>query len=86
MSSISFYDWEKSLQSNPSSQLTISSPSPKKKDNSIKKPKGTIDYFISEDNQEQKPKSHEEPLDELNDIGDIIFRKIVELWKMKNLD
>lgn len=86
MSSASFYDWEKSLQSNPSSQFTIS-PSPIKNKNSTNKPKGTIDYFIEKniENRPVEPKDSSS-MDDLNDIGNLIFRKIVKLWKMKNFE
>lgn len=85
MSSASFYDWEKSLQSNSSSQFSIS-PSPIKQKNSIKeKSKGTIDYFIDKNVVNTSSSSINAPVKELNDIGDMIFRKIVRLWKMKNL-
>ena len=82
MSSASFYDWEKSLQSNPAPQLSIPSPS-KKQEKVKKKPQGTIDFFIAQDTPET-PKAVD--LDELNDIGDLIFRQIVKRWKMKNLE
>ena len=82
MSSASFYDWEKSLQSNPAPQLSIPS-TPKKPKKSHKKAKGTIDYFI---NPETTKISKTEPLDDLNDIGEVIFRQIVKKWKMKNLE
>ena len=87
MSSASFYDWEKSLQNDPSSQFIISpSPIKKKKKLSKDKPKGTIDYFI-ERNTETKPDNLDDrPIKNLNDLGDLIFRKIVKVWKMKNLD
>jgi hypothetical protein len=86
MSSASFYDWEKSLQSDSSSQLFISPPSVVNK-KSADKSKGTIDYFI-EKNTESTPQTVKEnsTKDDLNDIGDLIFRKIVKLWKMKNLE
>ncbi len=82
MSSASFYDWEKSLQSNPAPQLSIPSSS-KKREKIQRKPKGTIDYFINQDNPEI-PKTT--ALDDLTDIGDLIFRQIVKKWKMRNLE
>ncbi|TFG19829.1 MAG: hypothetical protein EU530_05120 [Promethearchaeota archaeon] len=85
MSSASFYDWEKSLQSNPTSQFSIS-PSPIKQKNILKeKAKGTIDYFIDKNTGENKHQSIENPIEDLDNIGDMIFRKIVRLWKLKNL-
>ncbi len=86
MCSASFYDWEKSLQSNSSSQFSIS-PSPIKQKNSIKeKSKGTIDYFIDKNVMiNSTPAVNSAPVEDLNDIGDMIFRKIIRLWKMKNL-
>ena len=87
MSSASFYDWEKSLQNDPSSQFIISPSSLKKKQKSnSEKPKGTIDYFIERNTKSEPEQIAENPLEELNDIGDLIFRKIVKLWKMKNLE
>ena len=87
MSSASFYDWEKSLQNDPSSQFIISpSPGKKSQKSGSEKPKGTIDYFIERNTKNEPEKDTENPLEELNDIGDLIFRKIVKLWKMKNLD
>jgi len=85
MSSASFYDWEKSLQSNRTSQFTIS-PSPIKQKNSIKeKSKGTIDYFMDKNTGSTSDQPPENRIEELDDIGDIIFRKIIRLWKLKNL-
>jgi hypothetical protein len=85
MSSASIYDWEKSVQSDPTSQFNIS-PSPIKGKHPLKdKSKGTIDYFIEKNEEKPLSSPREEPLDDLNDIGDLIFRKIVKLWKMKNL-
>ena len=85
MSSASFYDWEKSLQSDTTSQFPIS-PSPIKQKNSLKeKSKGTIDYFINKNTGENNQHATEDPIEELDDIGDMIFRKIVRIWKMKNL-
>jgi hypothetical protein len=85
MSSASIYDWEKSVQSNPSSQFSIS-PSPIKGKHTQKdKSKGTIDYFIEKNEKNSSTPPREENLDDLNDIGDLIFRKIVKLWKMNNL-
>ena len=85
MSSASIYDWEKSVQSNHSSQFIIS-PSPiKKKQTQKDKSKGTIDYFIEKNKDKSISAPNEELLDDLNDIGDLIFRKIVNIWKMKNL-
>ena len=85
MSSASIYDWEKSVQSNPSSQFIIS-PSPIRGNHSQKeKSKGTIDYFIEKNEEKPSSSPREEKIDDLNDIGDLIFRKIVKLWKMNNL-
>ncbi len=85
MSSASFYDWEKSLQSDPTSQFSIS-PSPIKRKNILKeKSKGTIDYFIDKNTSENNHRPIENPIEDLDNIGDIIFRKIVRLWKLKNL-
>lgn len=85
MSSASFYDWEKSLQSNPTSQFTIS-PSPiKPKKKNKEKSKGTIDYFLDKNTGDTTPKPTENPIEDLDDIGELIFRKIIRLWKLKNL-
>jgi len=86
MSSESFYDWEKSLQSNSLSQFVIS-PSPLRSNKKTKvKSKGTIDYFINTNTDKVIPKSFNTPIEDLNDIGELIFQKIVKLWKLKNLE
>ena len=82
MSSASFYDWEKSLQSNSPSQFTFSPSSIPKKEKS----KGTIDYFMDKNEEKRISKPNNNPVEDLSDIGEIIFKKIVRLWKMKNLE
>jgi hypothetical protein len=84
MSSASIYDWEKSLQGNPASSVIAASVPKKDKSKSKKNAKGTIDYFMEPDSSFKTPSKA--PLDDLNEIGDLIFRKIVEKWKMKNLE
>ena len=49
------------------------------------KSKGTIDYFIDKNESKNTPQPNENTIEELDDIGDMIFRKIVRLWKLKNL-
>jgi hypothetical protein len=78
-SKTSIYDWEKTLQGT-TTPTKDSDPNPEEKDKlpeNIKKPNGTIDYFLKPgENQDSEE-------DDLENISDMVFHEIVEKWKMK---